>query len=1049
MQGYYLYPDIDGSEIIFVSDDDVWKSDIKGNKPQRLTSGFGNITNPRFSRDGKWIAFRGQKGNEVNYSDIYIIPRNGGPARRLTYTGSVVTNIAGWTPDNNIVISSDYGTPFRSWSELYSVDVEGGEPSKLPFGRANRIVYEKEFTLIARNSLDLTYWKRYKGGTRGKFWIDKRNKGIFEKFLEMDSNLTSPMMLGNRVFFISDHEGIGNLYSVDLDGKEVQRHTDFKEFYARNANTDGRKIIFHAGGDIFLYHPTDGSVEKIDIDLPSSAKNTLTRFVDTDAYLEEYGIHPSGNMLSLIVRGRSYVMGNWEGPVLGIDSEGIGRRRLSKFTHTGDHIITVSDSSGDELLEIHNIKDGLKKIIQMEFGIIELLEPSPKDNKVVIGNNRFELILVDTEKKEAKTLDRSDFNIISEAAWSPDGKWISYTFPESRYSTVIKIANVETGEVVRITNPGSVDFSPSFDPDGKYLYYLSKRSLDPVYDKLVFDLGYPMVTKPYAVTLRKDVPSPFEPVPSLTVTEDKEEEEKEKDYSIDAEGIMNRSEAFPVEAADYRRIIGIPKRAFFLSFPVEGSMKYYLFSREMKADGILEFYDLSEHKKELFVAGITDFDVSANHKNIALNVSGRIRVVKSEEKMEERPKSDEPGRESGWIDIFRIKCKIEPRDEWKQMFREAWRLMRENYWNSDKVGENWNAVYEKYSPLLERINSRFELSDVIREMQGELGTSHAYEIGGEVTDQFDYPVGSLGAELIPKEEGYQIGRIYSADVSNEGEKSPLLTPGIDIRTGDVVLEINGEKLSKRKTPNELLLNHAEEQVTLKMARNGEIFFANVKTAFNDKHLLYRSWVENRRNYVHEKSGGRIGYLHIPDMGPVGYNEFTRLFSSEAEKDGLIVDERFNAGGHVSPLILEKLLRKRIGYDKPRRGKMTPYPEDSVNGPVVAIANELAGSDGDIFGHAFKLFGLGPLVGTRTWGGVVGINPSRRLVDGTIITQPEFAFWFKDVGWGVENYGTDPDIEVEIKPQDYAAGNDPQLDRSIQEALNLLEKRGKVLEEPKF
>ena len=373
MQGYYLYPDIEGEEIIFVSDDDVWKSDLDGSNPRRMTSGFGNITNPRFSPDGKWIAFRGQKGNQVNYSDIYVIPRKGGPAKRITYLGSVVTSIAGWTPENDLVIATDYGTPFRGWPELFRIGAEGGEPEKLPYGRANRILYGSNYTVLARNSADLTHWKRYRGGTRGKFWIDRGNTGKFELFLEMESNLTSPMIIGERLFFISDHEGTGNIYSVNMEGADIRKHTDFTEFYARNANTDGKKIIFHGGGDLYVLEPADGSVEKMSIDLPSSAKNTLPRFVDTDTYLEEYDIHPTGNMLSLTVRGKSFAMGNWEGPVLSLDAGGPGRMMLSRFTNSGDQVISVSDSSGEELLEIHDLTGGSKKAIKENFGIIGLL----------------------------------------------------------------------------------------------------------------------------------------------------------------------------------------------------------------------------------------------------------------------------------------------------------------------------------------------------------------------------------------------------------------------------------------------------------------------------------------------------------------------------------------------------------------------------------------------------------------------------------------------------------------------------------------------------
>jgi tricorn protease len=404
-----------------------------------------------------------------------------------------------------------------------------------------------------------------------------------------------------------------------------------------------------------------------------------------------------------------------------------------------------------------------------------------------------------------------------------------------------------------------------------------------------------------------------------------------------------------------------------------------------------------------------------------------------EEGDEQKP-SSETGRKSGWIDLERASVEIVPRDEWAQMFREAWRLQTEQFWVEDMSDIDWDRVYDRYCSVLDRVRTRTELSDLIWEMHGELGTSHAYEWGGDFREPLPYQRGFLGADFQWNEDegGYRIERIYRGDSWNRDSDSPLAEPGLDIDVGDVLTGIGGKRLTKEQTPDRTLVNAADREIaiTVRRGRNPERNLI-VKALNSEAALRYRAWVEAKRAYVRERTDGRVGYVHIPDMGPWGFAEFHRGYLSEFDRRGLIVDVRYNRGGHVSPLLLEKLARKRVGYDTPRYGVAMPYPPESVGGPMVALTNQFAGSDGDIFSHCFKLYKLGPLVGKRTWGGVVGIDPYHHLVDGTMTTQPEFSFWFVDVGWSVENYGTDPDYEVDIAPHDYRDGRDPQLDKALE------------------
>ena len=1039
MNGYYLFPDVRDTRVIFVNDDDLWEFNTGDRNVRKLAGGMGIITTPRFSRDGKWIAFRSAGSATQTSAEIYLMPSTGGETRRVTYFGSPLTSIAGWSPEGKLIVSTDFGMPFPGWRELHEFGTDLKTHKTLDMGPATAIEYGKHGVVLARNSADLPQWKRYKGGARGKFWKDKSGDGKFSKFLELDGNLTSPMWIGNRLYFISDHEGTGNLYSVNDKGEDIKRHTEHSEFFARNARSDGRCIVYQSGGDIYLFDAEKQNSVKLEIEAPASRLQTKERFIDTGEFLEECSLDRTGHNVLLVARGKPFIMSNWEGAVTQLGVRDGVRYRLCAFLHSGK-VAAVSDEGGEEKIEIFD-RDGKSVRTTPVGGSVMRLETAKGRDLLAFSTNRFELHVLDSVTGSVKTIDRSDYGIIDEFAWSSDGKHIAYSFPEALNVSTIRLAKVADGKKVNVTAPNANDFSPAFDPDGRYLFFLSDRELDPVYDKIIFDLGFPKTARPFAVTLRKDVPSLFIRSPPA------EEKKGAKEKGVDFDGIANRVEPFPVEDADFSKIMGISGKALFLSFPVEGSKKYYLYSSERRK-GTLMSYDFERRETEEHASGISDFDLSADASQLLLFYDRDIRVVESGKKVEGGAER-KPGKKSGYLDLGRVKTTVKPPEEWKEMLRETWRLMRENYWREDMLGRDWNAVHGKYSKLLPRVSTRYELSDLIREMQGELGTSHSYEIGGDYDRLEPYQIGGLGADFEVRKGAYYIRDIFVGDPANDGEKSPLLSPGVNAMKGDRLFSINGIQLSEENSPQRLLENRSGDLVTIVIERGRSRKEYTIRTLKNEKRLIYRAWVERNRKYVHDRTGGKIGYLHIPDMGPNGFAEFHSIYRLETERDGLIVDLRYNSGGHVSALLLEKLARKRIGYDRPRRGKAVPYPPDSVKGPMVAITNELAGSDGDIFSHGFKLLNLGPLIGTRTWGGVIGINPRIRLVDGTRVTQPQFAFWFKDVGWNVENYGTEPTIEVEITPQDYGAGRDPQMERAITEIMAMLDKPGAMLEEPEL
>ncbi|HEX4998505.1 MAG TPA: S41 family peptidase [Terriglobia bacterium] len=1039
MNGYYRFPAIHHGDVYFISEDDIWTVSASGGIPRRLTAGLGEMGKIAISPDGQWLA---ATAREERRPEVYIAPAEGGPLKRLTYFGADST-VRGFSPDGEILFSSNASQPLGRMYRMYRIAVDGGAPKQFPYGPATDIGFGPNGGLVlGRHTADPARWKRYRGGTAGRIWIDTAGEGQFHPLTQLDGNLASPMWIGSRIYFLSDHEGIGNIYSCNTEGEDLRRHTDHEEYFARWASTDGLHIAYQCGADLYTLDPQTGAVRKVEIAWRGSSTQTQRRHVSAERYLESVAVHPAGHSLAVECRGKPLTFALWEESVQQHGATDGVRYRLPQWLNDGATLVTVSDSSGEERLETFGPL-AAPSLKELDLGRVAAMTPSPTSSLVAVTNHRQELLLVDVAAASMRRLDYSAYRPIDSVAWSPDGAWLAYPFSVSRETSAIKLVHIATGLAFLATTPEFRDFAPAFDPSGRYLYFLSHRTLDPVYDSYYFDLNFPRSIRPYLIILNRDEGSPFIAKPRGFGDKPRKAEAVEPAgpaaVRIDEDGIADRILAFPAADGVYRQIAGAGEKVFFTQFPISGSLRRDWLDTDTRG-GDLQCFDFSTQKIETALSDVLSFVISRDGSTLVYRSGRRLRAVNASAKLE-KPSDDIPSRQSGWIDLGRLRVSIDPRQEWRQMYRDIWRLQREFFWVEDMSGVDWLRVHERYQPLLDRVSTRAEFSDLIWEMQGELGTSHAYEFGGDHRPPPGVTQGYLGADfLFDSAEGcYRVAHVVSGDSWERDQNSPLRTPGVNLQEGDRLLAVRGRELSASVTPESQLVNFAGLPVELAVARaDGSDMRRVTVTALSDETpARYREWVEANRRRVHEQTAGRSGYVHIPDMGPRGYSEFHRYYSLEAERDSLIIDVRYNGGGHVSSLILEKLARKRLGYDFSRWGAPVPYPPESVLGPMVAITNEHAGSDGDMFSHAFKMLKLGPLVGKRTWGGVIGISPRYRLVDGSVTTQPEYSFWFSDAGWTLENYGTDPDVEVEIAPQDYAAGRDPQLDKAIELLLEAM------------
>lgn len=1030
-------PRLRGATLYFSSEEDLWAVPYAGGEARRLTRGTNRILGAEISRDGERIAL---VASEEGSRDVYLMAASGGPLERRTWLGAVDDVLEFADDDSEVRFCAARGGPMDKEHQLWTVPVDTGLHRHEALGPVRGFATDGPRRALCRFASDLSRWKRYRGGRAGRLWVDVGDGWV--ELPELGGNVACPFWIEGRLGFVSDHGGSANLYTCAPDGSDLVQLTSHADFSVRSPSADGGRVVYECGGDLWTVVP-GSEPAKLSIQTHSQRTSTQLQYPHAGSYLGRVSVHPRGHSLAITTRGRPFIGGHWEGPM-----EQLGHRQGVRYRHVtwldDTRLVWTSDHSGEEQLEIHDLAEHATQPVPVELPgrIIHLAVGT--DDRIAVVTHDSRLLIVDLKEAQfTPVVHNVDEMPPSGVTWSPDGRWLAWSEPKGRGLARIRLAdteaNTDTGfPITDVTDGHYPDRHPDFDPLGRFLYFVSFREFSPIPDQNFFGYAFPKGSRPYLVTLKADTPDPFQPPPRDF---DKPKPLKAPaEFAIDLVGIQDRVVRFPVSEANYSQLCGLPSgRVLLLREGVNENLPSWKPGSKPVGRKSLLVWDFDSQDAQPVHNQVTSFVVGAGRKTLALRSGNRLRVFPADADKGVRAelKKEQPfqaNRKTYWVDLNRVRLAVEPLPEWRQMALETWRLMRDHFWESGMAGVDWDAVRDRYLPLVDRVSTRSELSEVLWSMVGEVATSHAYELGGAYPVEVSRAVARLAADFSWTGDAWRVDRVHRGDIGNPRRSSPLLAPGLGLVPGSLIHSIAGEPVREDRPLEAALIGHAGRPVSLEFTRpDGERQVGLVKPLLSDQGARYRTWVAQNRARVHEATQGRVGYVHVPNMGADGFADFHRDFLEASTRDGLIVDVRFNGGGHVSQLLLTRLMQKRLAYTQARHFGLSPYPSHSVLGPMVALTNENAGSDGDIFSYNWKQLGLGKLIGTRTWGGVVGINPRTRLVDGTVVTQPEFAFWFHGgAGWNVEGRGVDPDIEVRHTPEDYLADRDAQLERGILE-----------------
>jgi len=1053
------FPDVSADKIVFVYAGDLWTVAKDGGLARKLSSPKGQEIFPKFSPNGRMITF---SGNYDGNTDIYVMPAVGGSPMRLTHH-SGTDLVVEWYPDGkNILYRSRMNSPSYRFNRFFKQPVKGGMPEMLPLPYGELASFSPDGNRMAFQyiSREFRTWKRYRGGMASDLWLYDLVKNTSEKITEFDGTDALPMWHEGTIYFLSDRDERKklNIWAYDLSTKKTRQVTKFIEYDVKWPSIGPDAIIFENGGKLYLLDLESEASLPVSIQVPSDLPEVRAQLKDASKNIQSFSLSPSGKRALFEARGEIFTVPEKHGSVRNLTRTSGVAERFPAWSPDGKHIAYFSDRSGEYELYLcsGDGKGKERKITNLGSGYPFLPAWSPDNKHIAFGDKTGSLFVLDLDDGKPKFVDRDDWTRIRSYSWSPDSRWIAYSKHMSNGQSAIMIYDTVENKKHQVTSNYYEDIGPVFDPEGKYIFFYSNRTFRPVYGDMDATWIYPNATDIYVATLRKDIKSPLAPQSDEEEGEEKKEEKGDKDkgkekgkekekseksdkkddkkdkpkpVKIDFEGFEQRVIKLPMEVGNVGPLHAVKGKVVYLRYPAAGA------SKRGVPSGTLIYFDLKDRKEKTVISGIDTYDLSANGKKVIYRSKSTYGIIDLAEKKKVG---------DGKIATNKIKTWINPREEWRQIFNEAWRIERDFFYDSNMHGLDWKAIKKRYKAMLPYVVSREDLNYVIGEMIAELNASHSYIGGGDIEKPKKISVGLLGCnfELDREKKAFRIKKILEGAPWDAEVRSPLRQPGIDVKKGDYLLAVNGQPPDTSKDIWASFQGLSGEVVTLTVNSTPEMTGARdviVKPMSSEFRLRNLAWIESNRKKVEKATRGKVGYVYVPDTGINGQSELVRQFIPQHRKEGLIFDERFNSGGQFSDRFIEMMNRPIYVYAARRDLRDIRVPFVSHVGPKVMIINEWAGSGGDAFPYIFRKAGLGSIVGKRTWGGLIGISGNPMLVDGGFITAPNLAIWNTEGEWDVEGYGVDPDYEVENAPHEMAAGKDPQLEKAIEIVLDQLKK----------
>jgi tricorn protease len=1080
------YADVSKDSVVFSYAGDLWLASRQGGAAHRLTSGPGDKLYPKFSPDGKWIAFT---ANYDGNPDVYLIPASGGEPKRLTFHPSNDI-VLGWTPDGkNVLFRSDRITaPPKRTTRLFLVPTQGGLPKPLPVPRGDLTSFSPDGNKIAylETSQENRTWKRYHGGWSLPIAIYDLKKNTYEELPKSSGMDMFPMWHGNSIYFISDRDGVMNLFVYDLGTKQTKKLTDYKEYDVKWPSLGPDAIAYENAGLLYELNLQDGTTRNIPIEVHAEDLEARPEFKNVAANIGGFGLSPSGARAVLEARGNVFTVPAERGSIRTLTTDNSSVHELNPtWSPDGKWVAYLSDKTGEYEIYLRPQMGG-DEIRVTTDGAVYRYGPAwaPDSKKLLYWDKLHKLWWINLDDKKPVQADQGDYGDIVDANWSPDSSWIAYSKNDRRGAGQMFLYSLDLKKTTKISNGFYNDTNPVFDFAGKYVFFLSQRYFFPSVGQLDQRFNYYTTDGIFALTLKADEASPFTPQSDEEKAsadkdkdkdkdakddkgsknkkddakasgkdskdnkeepkQDEKKEEAPKPVQVDLAGIENRAAPVPIASGIYSNLAARKGKLFYMAQPPEARAAGT--EQDNAPRNIVHVYDLEKRDDKELLSGVDGYDLNKDGTKVIYKAGSVFGIQDAE-----------PGKAKvgeGKLDFSGLQVRIDPREEWNQIFHEAWRIERDFYWDPAMTGHNWEQIGKRYEALLPWVAHRADLNYLIGEMIAELSTSHTYVGGGDQPHAPQIGVGLLGVDYQAGEAFYRIAKIYPGENWSQATRSPLTEPGLKVKSGDYLIAVNGQPATTSQDVYAYFQNLAGKIVTLKLNSKPSVDGAweiTVKPTGDESGVRYLDWIDNNRKRVEQATGGRIGYMHVPDTTIDGIIQFDKAFNAQLDKDGIIVDERDNSGGQIPDFYTEKLKRQLLAVVAARDTQDQPWPPVAIYGPKIMIINELAGSGGDAFPWFFHREKIGPIVGERTWGGLVGIGNGQPLRDGGFVTAPGFGFWSTDNGgeWVVENHGVDPDYVVPQRPDLVVSGHDPQLEKAIDLANEALKGYKPLPPRPKY